>query len=70
MSCRAGVVLSNADPKRTFERLLSAKDVPEEFLSAIKAYRCIGTSIKINLGVSELPQATGVARRPRLPRAA
>ena len=56
----AGVVLSNADPKLTFERLLSEKDVPDEFLSAIKAYRCIGTSIKINLAVSELPRATGV----------
>jgi phytoene dehydrogenase-like protein len=56
----AGVVLSNADPKRTFEGLLSESDVPDEFLSAIKAYRCIGTSIKINLAVSELPQAAGV----------
>src|SRR5262249_5955647 len=56
----AGRVLSNADPKRTFEGLLAEDDVPEEFLSAIRAYRCIGTSIKINLAVSELPQATGV----------
>ena len=56
----AGVVLSNADPKRTFEGLLSESDVPDEYLSAIKAYRCIGTSIKINLAVSELPQAAGV----------
>ena len=29
----AGVVLSNADPKRTFEGLLSENDVPDEFLS-------------------------------------
>ena len=30
------------------------------FLSAIRAYRCMGTSMKINLAVSELPQARGL----------
>ena len=35
------------------------QDVPEHYRAAIEAYRCIGTSIKINLAVSELPEATG-----------
>jgi phytoene dehydrogenase-like protein len=56
----AGVVLSNADPKRTFEHLVAEEDVPDAYLSAIRAFRCNGTSIKINLAVSELPMATGV----------
>jgi len=55
----APVVLSNADPKRTFRQLVADEDVPEHYRAAIEAYRCIGTSIKINLAVSELPEATG-----------
>jgi phytoene dehydrogenase-like protein len=56
---RAPRVLSNADPKRTFLGLVDEADLPEAFLSAIRAYRCMGTSMKINLAVSELPQARG-----------
>jgi phytoene dehydrogenase-like protein len=55
----APLVLSNADPKRTFGRLLAGDAVPVEYRSAIDAYRCVGTSIKINLAVSELPQLPG-----------
>jgi phytoene dehydrogenase-like protein len=54
---RAERVLSNADPKHTFLTLCDAADLPVQFLSAVRAYRCTGTSIKINLGVSELPYA-------------
>jgi phytoene dehydrogenase-like protein len=56
----APIVLSNADPKRTFERLVTPEVLPDEYRSAIAAYRCVGTSIKINLGVEELPRAAGV----------
>ncbi|MEP6759690.1 MAG: NAD(P)/FAD-dependent oxidoreductase [Actinomycetota bacterium] len=52
---RARRVLSNADPKRTFLTLCDRADLPEEFLARIEAYRCMGTSIKINLALSELP---------------
>jgi phytoene dehydrogenase-like protein len=54
---RARVVLSNADPKRTFLSLLGADELPADFVAAIRAYRCEGSSMKINLGVSELPRA-------------
>ena len=43
-------VLSNADPKRTFLSLCERADLPDEFVARIEAYRCMGTSIKINLG--------------------
>jgi phytoene dehydrogenase-like protein len=52
-------VLSNADPKRTFLQLCDAADLPATFVSRIEAYRCMGTSIKMNLAVSELPYAKG-----------
>ena len=57
---RAPLVLSNADPKRTFLGLCEEADLPPAFLSAIRAYRCEGTSIKINLAVSELPFVRGL----------
>ena len=56
----APLVLSNADPKRTFLRLCDQADLPPAFLGAIRAYRCEGTSIKINLAVSELPYVRGL----------
>ena len=49
-SSRARRVLSNADPKRTFLSLCDEADLPAEFVARIEAYRCMGTSIKINLG--------------------
>ncbi len=52
-------VLSNADPKRTFLRLVEERDLPESFVRSIRAYRCMGTSMKINLAVSALPKAQG-----------
>ena len=57
---RAPRVLSNADPKRTFLGLVDERDLPDAFLASIRAYRCMGTSMKINLAVSELPMARGL----------
>lgn len=57
---RADAVLSNADPKRTFLSLLQPGELPEEFRSAVGAYRCDGTSIKINLAVADLPYVKGL----------
>jgi len=58
---RAPRVLSNADPKRTFLKLVAREALPESFLGSIEAYRCNGTSIKINLGVSSLPYVRGLS---------
>jgi len=52
---RASTVVSNADPKRTFLRLVDEADVPDDFLRKIRAFRSEGTSIKINLALSALP---------------
>ena len=54
---RAARVLSNADPKTTFLDLVGADALPAEFVGAVRAYRCEGTSVKINLGVDSLPIA-------------
>jgi phytoene dehydrogenase-like protein len=57
----ASTVISGADPKRTFRGLCDAIDLPEDFLRSVDAFRCEGTSIKINLAVAELPMVRTVA---------
>jgi phytoene dehydrogenase-like protein len=55
-------VLSNADPKRTFLGLCADATLPDDFVRSVEAYRSMGTSIKINLGLSALPHAKGQPR--------
>jgi phytoene dehydrogenase-like protein len=57
----AARVLSNADPKTTFLGLLDGEQLPDRFAAAVRAYRCEGTSVKINLAVDALPVAAGTA---------
>jgi phytoene dehydrogenase-like protein len=54
---RSTRVASNADPKRTFLQLVDSAALPGEFLDGIRAYRCEGVSMKINLALAELPRA-------------
>jgi phytoene dehydrogenase-like protein len=49
------VVLSNADPKRTFLRLVEKERLPSEFLRAIERIRFESSSFKLNLALRELP---------------
>ena len=51
----AYTVVSNADPKRTFLRMLDRAQLPPEFVSQVEEYRCEGASFKINLALGELP---------------
>ncbi len=53
------LVLSNADPRRTFETLCDASDLPADFLRAVRNIRSDGTSIKLNLALDRLPSARG-----------
>ena len=62
---RAGVVISNADPKRTFLELCDPADLSARFLGAIRAYRCQGASLKLNLALAGLPALAGRGRRAR-----
>jgi len=49
------VVASNLDPKQTFLRLVDEEDLPEDFVAGIEKFRIEGTSCKINLALSGLP---------------
>lgn len=52
----AAAVASNLDPRRTFLSLLDPQELEPEFLAAIRHYRSEGTSLKMNLALSALPE--------------
>jgi phytoene dehydrogenase-like protein len=54
------VVLSNADPKRTFLRLVRKEHLPSEFVRAIEHMRFESSSFKLNLALRELPDFTAI----------
>jgi phytoene dehydrogenase-like protein len=56
----ARVVLSNADPKRTFLGLVEAQALPEEFRARIRGIKMDGPCAKVNLVLSEEPRVTGM----------
>jgi phytoene dehydrogenase-like protein len=51
----AKVVMSAADPKRTFLQFVESKYFPEDFVTSIRNFRTRGSSGKVNIALSELP---------------
>ena len=63
----ARVIVSGLDPKRTFLKLLEPNHLPTDFVDAIRRFKFRGSSGKVNLALSELPNFTclpGCGRRP------
>jgi phytoene dehydrogenase-like protein len=60
----ASTVASNLDPKVTFLKLLDEHSLAPEFLTAIRNFRIEGTSCKINLALSGLPEFTAYPGAP------
>jgi phytoene dehydrogenase-like protein len=60
----AAQIASNLDPKLTFLRLLAERDLPVEFVAAMRRFRIEGTSCKINLALSGLPEFTAYPGAP------
>ena len=58
-SIDAGLVVSNADPKRTYLKLLPAAALDPEFLAAVRGIKMDGPCGKLNLVLSEEPRLTG-----------
>jgi phytoene dehydrogenase-like protein len=56
----ARVVLSNADPKRTFLSLVDPSALPEDFRAAVRGIKMDGPCAKVNLVLSEEPQVLGM----------
>ena len=60
---RANVVVSNADPRRTFLGLIEDRHLPGDFLHSIRNFRSEGCSVKINLALDALPNFTAYPNR-------
>jgi phytoene dehydrogenase-like protein len=56
---RARMILSNADPKRTFLKMIAPNDLPEDFLFAIRGIKMQGPCAKVNMVLAEEPRFTG-----------
>jgi len=49
------LVVSNAEPKRTFLGMLEERALPSEFVRALRNFRTEGVCLKVNLALAELP---------------
>jgi phytoene dehydrogenase-like protein len=58
----APIVLSNADPKRTFLTLVEASQLPEDFRARVRAIKMDGPCAKVNFVLSEEPRVEGMPR--------
>jgi phytoene dehydrogenase-like protein len=58
---RAPVVVSGLDPRRTFIDLVDRKELPTEIIEGIERYRFRGSSGKVNLALSGLPEFSCLA---------
>ncbi len=59
----AKAVLSAADPRRSFLQFLEPKYLPDDFLTSIRNFRMRGSSGKLNLALSGLPNFTALPFR-------
>lgn len=50
------LVVSNADVKRTFLKMVEEKELPEVFLRRVRNYRMRGSSGKVNIALDSLPE--------------
>jgi phytoene dehydrogenase-like protein len=55
---QADVVVSGADPRRTFLQLVGEKHLPGRFADSIRSFKFRGASAKVNLALGELPNFT------------
>jgi len=60
----ARAVVSSADPRRTFLRLIDPMDLEPGFLTRIRNYRAPGTTAKVNVALRALPGFRGITGDP------
>jgi phytoene dehydrogenase-like protein len=54
----ANVVVSSVDPNLTFMKFMDQRDLPAEFVQAVRRYKYRGSSGKVNLALDALPDFT------------
>jgi phytoene dehydrogenase-like protein len=55
------VVVSSADPRRTFTSLLDAGDLDPEFLHAVECVRMRGPQVRVHLALASLPRGASAS---------
>jgi phytoene dehydrogenase-like protein len=60
----AKVVISGADPKRTFLSLLDPVHLPPSFVVKMQNFRAIGTAAKLNIALDSLPTFIALKNSP------
>jgi phytoene dehydrogenase-like protein len=55
---RAPIVISGLDARRTFLDLVQSKELPDDLIAQVRRFRFRGSSGKVNLALSELPNFT------------
>ena len=55
---KAPIVVSGLDPRRTFLDLVESKELPDDLLETVRRFKFRGSSGKVNLALSELPNFT------------
>jgi len=58
---RGRIILSNADPKRTFLKMVAARELPEDFLFAVRGIKMDGPCAKVNFVLAEEPRFRGTS---------
>ena len=58
---RGRMILSNADPKRTFLKMVAGRELPEDFLFAVRGIKMDGPCAKVNFVLAEEPRFTGTS---------
>lgn len=56
----ARAIVSNADPRRTFLKLVDPAELDPNFLMKVRGYRALGAAAKVNLALGALPSFRGV----------
>jgi phytoene dehydrogenase-like protein len=60
---QAKVVVSAADPRRTFTQFVDPRELPTDLVENLRRYRYQGTSSKVNFALDGLPQYPGLPGR-------
>ncbi|MCA9603555.1 MAG: NAD(P)/FAD-dependent oxidoreductase, partial [Myxococcales bacterium] len=66
----AKTVVSGLDPSHTFLKLVDQKELPDDLVQTVKRFKYRGSSGKVNLALSELPQFTCLPNDARIHRGA
>jgi len=57
----ARLVLSNADPKRSFLKMVDSRELPSDFVDAVRGIKMDGPCAKVNMVLAEEPRFTGTS---------